>query len=340
MELAERKKQILTAIINSYINTGEPVGSKLVCDALGNNISPATIRNEMAALEESGFLDKPHTSAGRIPSVEGYKLYINSLMSMVKLNAKEKKEIDLLAASVIRNLGNVTQAYAQGIADLTDLPTVALTPAAGNINRMQAIMASRRLLMIIAILSTGALKNASISLDNDISDRDVGELNNLLNGVFSGIAPDQIGEIKKAMFEGELIKQLPQFLIILPQLLRLIEDLKGYDIYIGGETKMLNHKEFENVNRARAFFNLIHDKEHISSIIDEQPGQQVVVDILTGENQSIVENLSIIKKGYNLASNKGTLCVFGPMRLDYPKVLASVEYFTRQISKLLNDDGE
>ena len=194
MDLTERKKRILRAIIESYIETAEPVGSKAVAANIGIEVSSATIRNEMADLESMGLLEKPHTSAGRVPSPLGYRLYVNELMEEHKLSIQETQRINQALRMKMRELDRVLTEAGRVVSQLTNYPAFALSSGSGRvtIRRFDLLMVERNAFIIVVMTDTNIVRNRLMRLPSDLTEAQLQMLNTLLNTTFTGLSLEEI----------------------------------------------------------------------------------------------------------------------------------------------------
>lgn len=333
MDLEERKKCILGMVVSAYIKSGEPVGSKAVQNETGLNLSSATIRNEMAALENLGLLYQPHTSAGRVPSVKGYKLFVEQIMRGYTLSTPEKRHIDLFIEGLKNDLSAIMKESASVAAELTGCAAIALTPSAGGIVQLfEAVIAGKRIVTVLAVSRTGSVKTKSCLMDCDVENRETLILTKILNEVFAGMTPAEIGELRLSMLEKMILDYCPQMKSLLPVLKIFIEELKGYDVYVGGESKVLSFPEFSDISKARAIMAVLGNRQALSDIA-QKSSDSITVDVF-GDAEG-VSDLSMIRTGFKNGDQENVLSVLGPTRLDYAKVLAQMSYFTDSITKLL-----
>lgn len=332
MDLGERKKKILGIIVNAYIRSGEPVGSKAVVDNLGLEISSATIRNEMSVLEELGYLHQPHTSAGRVPSASGYRLFVDKIMQKHKLTQEEIHNIDDFITTLRGSLSALEKESAQIAAEFTDCAAVSVAPVSGGIIKMlEAVIAGKRLIAILTVSGSGDVRTKLCITDCNTETQNVNLLSRILNDVLGGLYPETISELRLAMLENEIRKHCPDLICVLPELTELLNELKGYDVFVGGEAKVFNYPEFSDIKKAKAFLSLLNKHENLARLACEKPLGGISVDVF-----SEINDVSMISSGYKLGNSNGYLCVFGPTRLDYARVLAKMNYFTDTMSKIIN----
>ncbi|MEG2044409.1 MAG: heat-inducible transcriptional repressor HrcA [Clostridia bacterium] len=337
MELEDRKKKVLSVVVEEFIKTGEPVGSKAVMDKINVSVSSATIRNDMALLEDMGLLYQPHTSAGRVPSVEGYKLFVSKLMKTYELSKKEKNQIDVLLAKVSKTTTAITKDTVEIISQLTGCTAVAVAPASGgSLQMFEAFVAGKHLLAVLAVSATGVTKTKICVTDIEPNSENAMILSKILSKTFSGRSVTQISDELINIAKAEIEKSCPEFISLMPFIKEFINELCGYDVYVGGEEKLFDYPEFSNASKIQPFLSLLSRHDDILKIAQKNPSG-IEVDILGDQGLTELKNVSMITSGMYMGSDNGIMCVFGPTRLDYAKVLAKMNYFTEQMSKIISE---
>ncbi len=338
VELGERKKEILGIVVNNFINNGEPVGSKSVAESLSKELSSATIRNEMMALEEMGYLYQPHTSAGRIPSVIGYREYVERIMQFHKLTNKEKRSIDSFLSNINSDFSSLAKLFANKASEISGCAAVTVTPVSGGVVKMfEAVVAGKRLMVIIAISANGSVRTKLCVTQNDASSDSASILSRILNTVLSGIDPHDIGEVKTEILQDQVSKFCPDLKSVLSTVASLIEELKGYEAFVGGEALILTYPGFSDAEKAKVFINFLNKQDELAKVARENPNGGICVDVFSEKTNKEIRDISLISSGFNMGNIKGYMCVYGPTRIDYAKVLAKINYFTKSVSKLLSN---
>ncbi|MDF2685878.1 MAG: hrcA, partial [Clostridia bacterium] len=263
LDLDERKCKILRAVVHAYIETGEPVGSKTLLYREDLNISSATVRNEMSELEQMGYLCKPHISAGRIPSNEGYKFYVStSLDGYVLTNL----DISILnpafesCGSIFDTVNETTNCIAQ----FSGCTVFAVSPAGSvGIFTFEVMPAGKKILAIMAIGPGNTVKSCFAKFESDVTGNDGIQLAKILNAVLSGFPVDQIGNVRIIMLENEIKTHCIHLIGALSSIKKLIDQLKSYDLHISGTSNLLSYPEFANIEVAREFMNILSRHEQI-----------------------------------------------------------------------------
>ncbi len=342
VELNERKRQILRAIVDDYIRTAEPVGSSYILNKHNLGISSATIRNEMAYLEEMGYLDKPHTSAGRVPSSLGYRAYVDELMQRYTLTVSEIEKMRSSLKKSYVELGNILKDISNTVAHLTNYTTLISSPyvMTNKIKSIRLVPLDEKSFVMIVVSSGGIVKNTTITLRTDIDLNILERLGNYLNHTFcekdiAFITESFINEQRQMLpVANDIINPVFDFLV------DVIKSLVSFEVSAMGEANILNYPEFKNINRTKEFFDFIDniDKEFIKDILKDDK-----INILIGdENPHLKElGLSMVISNYKINdSMMGGIAIIGPTRMDYSKVVATLDYLKNNLNKYLTDKGD
>ncbi len=337
MLLDERKLRILAAIVDEYILTGVPVGSKAISKLPEINVSAATIRNDMALLEQLGYLEQPHTSAGRIPTYEGYKLYIDKLMPIYSISDDEKKILDDFLETDIPTADALIENATKALAELTQCVSVAqnVSPQFSVITKVEVIPTGKRMYVLLMITSSGNIKNKVCRLEFDLTNEQLDFFTNYLAENLQGVSIESLSE---EMVE-KLVAAMGAYMVTLTPLIKgvceLAEGFKDSHIHIEGEKNLLARPELDH-NQIVQFI------EHRSEVVKMLDDSFSDLQVMFGEGGDfIMKNSSMIvskiKKGDKTA---GTLGVVGPMRIDYAKIIPYVEYLTGRITDIISEDDD
>lgn len=337
MDLTDRQMNILKAIVKDYVETAEAVGSRTISKKYKLGISAATIRNEMSDLEDMGYLIQPHTSAGRIPTQKGYKLYVGSLMSDHELEDHEKEILQKCIRSDFEKSDNFISELSKILSSMTNYTTIAVYDRgveSHKIRYIQLVSLSLNKILLIVVSEEGEIKSrefeTTIKLPqaklNIISTR----LSNKLEGMRIGdLDEDMISYIKYEIGEySEIVDDLVY-------LLNNVMSTDGYKMSMTGATNIFNYPEFNDMVKARSFLNMLEEKENIAKMIKTKGIQKDNLNIVIGENSDDINtDLSIITATYNVSDNlHGKISFIGPTRMDYSKVYSILNY----MSLLLDD---
>lgn len=336
MELSERKKKILRAVIEQYISTAEPVGSKALVENGDLKVSSATIRNEMAELEAMGLLEQPHTSAGRIPSPTGYRFYVNELMEEHRLSMQETQSINEALHLKIHEMDQVMTEAGKVISQLTRYPTFALTTRSGkaSISRFDLLTVDDTSFIVLVMTSTQVVRNKLVRLPEEMPDTQLQLLRTLLNTSFTGkpleeMMPELMRVSQHAEGEAfELIQLVVNFAI------EVLQELESSVVHTAGIPNLLAHPEYQSLDSAGPLMNYLSDWGDADALPAPQ-GEGVKIIIGPENVASELKNSSIIMARYDIGDNmQGVIGVVGPTRMDYAKLAARLSYFAEGLSRM------
>ena len=342
MDLTERKKKILRAIIENYIQTAEPVGSKAVASTPGLNVSSATIRNEMADLEALGLLEQPHTSAGRIPSPKGYRIYVNELMDEHRLSVQETRRLNEALHLKMRELDQVIDQAGRVVSQLTRYPAFAMTSVSSRvtIQRFDLLMVASDSFIIVVMTDNNVVRNRLVRLPSDLSEAQLQMLNTLLNTTFTGltlaeITPELMRVASHAAGESSgLISLVVSFAI------DVLESLEQRTVHTAGIASLLSHPEYQSLDRAVPLMSYLSgDPAQTRFPVPEAADP---MEILIGpENVAdALKDTSVVVASYDIGDGlRGVIGVVGPTRMDYAKISARLSYFAAGLSRLFGQNG-
>ena len=338
-ELSERKKAILRALIDAHIENGEPVGSKYLTSMCDISCSSATIRNEMSELENMGYLEQPHTSAGRVPSKAGYRFYVDSLMQAYSLTARELEELNNMQRARISQLDKMLKAAGKLITSMTNYPTVSVKPKVTNliVSCFKTTYVDSRNFILSMIMSDRTVKSryiqSKIEVDEEILNRLCGVLNNnITHRISSEISLPLIMKMEADMGMYDML---------ISPVIKCVYDAMNSDdegeLKFEGVEKLLEHPEFSDVENLRQLLSLMDKKEEIMDLVEKDSGNDVSIYI-GGEGSTVAENSSMILKTFKVNGKVvGAIGVIGPQRMEYPKVVAMVEYLAKCISSTIQN---
>lgn len=336
-DLDERKKKVLQAIVEEYINTAEPVSSGSITKGHGLDYSSATIRNDMAQLESIGFLDKPHTSAGRVPSAEGYRYYVNELLKEDNLTLEEIKYIQNKLKIKVNEIEDLTKVATTTLSEITHYTTVAVGPKADKqiIEEIKFVSLGQRMLMVVIVTDTGLVKETIIKFDEDITESQVDTLNNLFNTRLRGKPLSKIDKPMADYIFSEVHYSIGIMKAIIEQINRIVEE-ENNNIFLEGAKKSFDLPEFKSMKVAKNFVNLLDAKDEMLEIFNSGDAEDINVFIGDDDENSNLKDFSIITFKHTIGDKDlGTIGIIGPKRMDYTKVISVMKY----ISKKLNEDN-
>ena len=337
-KLDDRKKKVLQAIVEEYINTAEPVSSGTISKGHGLDYSSATIRNDMAQLESIGFLDKPHTSSGRVPSAKGYRYYVNELLKEDNLSLEEIKYIQKKLKVKVNEIEDLTKAATTTLSEITHYTTVAVGPKADKqiIEEIKFVSLGQRMLMVVIVTDSGLVKETIIKFDEDITDSQVDTLNSLFNARLKG---KPLSKIDKPMAEyifSEVHYSVGIMKAIIEQINKIVDE-EDSSIILEGAKNSFDLPEFKSMKVAKNFVNLLDTKEEMLDIFNSGDAEDINVFIGDeNDENSNLKDFSIITFKHTMGDKDlGTIGIIGPKRMDYAKVIAVMKY----ISKKINEDN-
>jgi len=336
VELTERKKQILKVVVEDYIRTAEPVGSKTIAADMGGGVSSATIRNELADLAELGYLEQPHTSAGRVPSPKGYRLYVNELMERQRLSVAETEQINEALKTKMEALDRVISQAGKAVSSLVNYPAyVAAAPKQGNVtaSRFQLLPVDDKSCIVVMMTGDDRVKSQLLRLQLKVDQSGIPMLTELLNRNFTNISPREMNTALMALSD-----QLPpQPFLLLSQTVayavNVLEEAGRNEVYTAGVTQVLKLPEFRDADKAHELMSfLAEDKENLPVPDDNAP-----MKILIGpENVSeALRDTSVVVASYDIGDDmRGLIGVVGPTRMDYAAVAARLAGFADGLTRL------
>ena len=336
MELTERQRKILRAIVDAYIQTAEPVGSKAIAQMPELNFSSATIRNEMAVLTEKGLLEQPHTSAGRVPSAAGYRLYVDELMQSYRLSLDETQNLNQAFQTRMQEFDKVMSQVGKMVSQLTNLPAYAVTaPAAGvSVRRYELILAESHSFILVVMTSDDRVSNKLIRLPLEVTEQDLKLLSAVLNASLTEltaaeITPELLERVTRSA--GAAAGLIPVIVDYVTQLLREEEKAK---VFLTGQSKLLGLPEYQNIGKAQQMMEKL-DEELVSNL--PAPAEGKPVQILVGP-ENIAQELrdtSVVMTRFDIGDGmQGLIGVVGPQRMDYAQVTARLSYFAENLGKM------
>jgi heat-inducible transcriptional repressor len=336
--LSERQKMILTAIIDDYIRSAEPIGSRSVSKRGDVGFSPATIRNEMSDLEELGFLEQPHTSAGRVPSQKGYRYYVDHLLGPGSLSFSEKELIKNFFENKIEEMESVVQQAASILSGLTNYTAIVLGPETykTTLASLQLIPLNERSAVAIIVTNTGQVENRTVSIPEGVPINEIEKFVRLMNVKLKGVPLFQLRSKIRSELLSEFSKHVAGYEQLISGLQRLLEGDESDRLFLGGATNMLTQPEFKNVDKVKTILDLLDQSEILLRMFATIPeGIQVKIG---GENSlEAINTCSIITATYSLDGQPaGIIGILGPTRMDYRKVIAILDLFTKDMTSNLS----
>ena len=337
MELTERKKKVLRSIVDLYIRTAEPVGSKAIAELPDMKYSSATIRNEMSDLTTMGYLEQPHTSAGRVPSAAGYRLYVDELMADYRLSIDETKSISTAIEEKMQRVDKLMEKVAKLVSQATDLPAISMSArsAGVTVKRFDLISAGVGSVILVVMLSTDEVVNKLIRLPVNVTEEEMKILSAVLNATMTGISPQEITpELLERVMQsaGNAASLVP---VIVEFTADTLNRQGSTNMAVAGQMRLLGQPEYKDVDKAQRVMSSL-DEEALSNlpmVLQNQNGTQVLVGPENVARE--LKDTSVVMTKFDIGDGmQGMIGVVGPTRMDYAKVTARLSYFAESLSKM------
>lgn len=338
MNIHERKVKILQAIIDYYIDTAEPIGSRTIAKKYNLGISSATIRNEMADLEDMGYLEQPHSSSGRKPSNKGYRLYVDKLMQVSGLTQEEKLLIrNKILSITLQEIDTILKQVTAILSDLTKLTCVAKSPSVkkSSIKYVQLVNIDINSILLVIITNNGIIKNNVIRIRKDVSQDVLAKLSNILNARLKNLNCDQINLEVINNLKNDLKGYDDIFNAIIPVLYDSLNSTDKSEIYMEGTTNIFSYPEYNDIERAREFLSLLDNKEKVSSLLNSGAG--ISVKIGTENYIEGAQDCSVVSTIYSINGRPlGEIGVIGPTRMHYSKIISLMANVVKELNSMLD----
>ncbi|PEA56432.1 heat-inducible transcriptional repressor HrcA [Bacillus pseudomycoides] len=336
--LTERQLLILQTIIDDFIGSAQPVGSRTLSKKEEITFSSATIRNEMADLEELGFIEKTHSSSGRVPSEKGYRFYVDHLLAPQHLPSEDIVQIKDLFAQRVFEAEKLAQQSAQILSELTNYTAIVLGPkvSANKLRNVQILPLGHQTAVAIIVTDTGHVQSKTITVPESVDLQDLEKMVNILNDKLSGVP---MSDLHNKIFK-EIVMVLRQYVHNYDSVMKMLDGTFQFPlsekVYFGGKTNMLAQPEFHDIQKVRSLLNMIENEDAFYDILKSK---QIGIQVKIGrENSSAaMENCSLISATYSIGDEQlGTIAILGPTRMQYSRVISLLQLFTKQFTDGLN----
>ena len=337
MELSERKQKILKAIVDLYIRTAEPVGSKTIAQLPDMDFSSATIRNEMAELTNLGFLEQPHTSAGRIPSPAGYRFYIDRLMQDYSLSVDETKSINQAMELRMQEFDRAMSQVGKLVSKLTNLPAYALAAHTDSVRvkRFEVLPADRGSFILVVMTTDDSVKNKLIKLPLSVTEQDLKLLSAVLNASLTEIAPEEFTPelldrvTRSAGAAAGLVPLAVDFAV------HVLEQCRRAEVYVTGQDRLLGQPEYQDLSKAQEVLSAL-DEDTISNLPAKLDPNSPVKILVGPENVAQeLKDTSVVMTRFDIGDGmQGMIGVVGPQRMDYAQITARLSYFAEGLGRM------
>lgn len=322
--LIDRQVLILQSIVENFITTNQPVGSKQIAQNI--DFSSATIRNDMSKLEKEGLIKKTHISSGRVPSEKGYRYYVDYIKKDYELSNSENEKLKQLSGDDIVSENNYLEKNAIVLSDLTDCTAVILAPTKTDrrINKIEVILLSSRSILVILVTNIGEVFQQNYKLDADFTVEDIAEINKLLQSYFYDVDM----ATAHVMIHGELEKYLKNkvnnYDMIVVALNRLLQNKIKKTIALGGKYNLLKQPDIDNVEKLKEVVSLLEDDKIVELLDNNEVTDKPSIKIGTELKLGNIDDLSLVSSSYNTSKGQGVIAVFGPKRMDYSKIMTLI----------------
>lgn len=335
--LSSREKEILTNLIDYYISSADPVGSRVIANKFKMGISSATIRNTLQDLEELGLVHQPHTSAGRIPTDLGYRVYVDYLLKPEQLTAAEKRRIKKSILKEGRGINEILGQTCKILSEITQQLGVSIAPKfeEGILRRIDLIPLSEGRLMVVVVVRSGLARSVIIEIEADISESALREFESVLNERLAGLTLGHIKEtVSKRLADvsghGKLIN------IIIDSKDKIWTEERSEDIYVVGAGQLVRQPEFADRDKISGLIRLIEDGKVLSDFLDTAAEEGLVITIGRENKFKEIMECSLVTSKYSVGKVSGTVGIIGPTRMAYNKLMSVVEYAARTITEVLS----
>lgn len=332
--LEERKKKVLKAIVEEYINTAEPVSSNSIVKNYDLNYSSATIRNEMADLEKIGLLEKTHTSSGRVPSEKGYRYYVDQLMEDDKISLEEIKYISDKLETKVNEIEDLTKIAANTISEVTHYTAVSIGPKTNSqvIENIKFVLLDSRMMLAVILTDGGLVKETIIKFDEDINERQVETMNYMFNNKLKGQPIETIDRPLEEYLYDEMTYSVN---VIKPVIEQIKKALANEQVYLEGANKSFDLPEFNSLDVAKNFINILDKKDLVEDVLDSGLAQDINVYIGDENKQDELKDFSVVTFKHKVGNKDlGTIGIIGPKRMDYSKVISVMKYINKKLKDI------
>lgn len=333
----ERQNKLLKAIVESYIKTVKPIGSKSLCKKF--NCSSATIRNEMAVLEEFGFIEKNHISSGRIPSEAGYKYYVEHLMKPKELTGEDVLKLQTIFKNKELELSDTINKTVEIISELTNYTSIILGKSSNEntLKQVSIIPISENKIVALVCTDKGIVENKQFLLENEAEIIEIVKTSEIINKMLVGTPINEVGKRLEFEIKPIISRQIKQYEAVYNIFADAFSDFlnKSHNVYFGGKTKIFDEPEYNDAFAIKQLASKFEDKDFIKKI--EEDDNDGNIKIYIGEENEFDPNVTIIKSKYRLNGEEGTIAIVGPKRMEYDRVVGLLSYLQKTLNEIEED---
>ena len=333
--LDDRKKKVLQAIVEEYINTAEPVSSNALKNHYGLDCSSATIRNEMADLEKKGYLDKTHTSSGRVPSEKGYRYYVDELLNDDNISLEDIKYISDKLETKVNEIEDLTRVAANTISEVTHYTTISIGPKTSTqlIEEIKFVLLGSRMMMAVILTDTGLVKETIIKFDEDVNEKQIETMNYMFNNKLKKQPIETIDRPLEEYLYDEMTYSIKVIKPVIEQLKKALQEDER--IYLDGAKKAFELPEFNSLEVAKNFVNLLDEKEIMKDMLNSGFAEDINVYIGEENEKEELKDFSVVTFKHKINGKElGTIGIIGPKRMDYSKVISVMKYINKKLKEL------
>ena len=337
--MKERLSLILKAVIEAYVDAGEPVSSKLILERSDLNVSSATVRNDLAQLEREGYLEQPHTSAGRVPTEKGYRYYVDYLLNAPALSIERAAVIE---EAMMDPSGNVDEFLKHALSRFSEITgyTAAAVMAHSDEDRIikvELIRTADDCLNLVAITRSGTVKNSFCRFYFLADDEEILSLSNVLNGFLGDVSFASLTDEDFADLEQQLSALHENWCFLAGIVKNMVNSIRNPKVFVSGQSNLLSHPEFYEVHKVQNLLNFLSHEDEIRNLLQSQSGEELSISIGSEIAGLDLSDMGLIIKKYGSRSGVGAISLFGPKRMDYGANASQVEYFAKCIEQYLKD---
>jgi len=330
--MGERQNELLKEIVESYVKNVKPVGSKSLCEKF--NLSSATIRNDMAFLETLGYLEKTHTSSGRIPSEKGYRYYVENLMKPKEITADDYLKLETILNNKELNLSNAITKAMEIIADLTNYTSVVLGHASdeNTLKQISIVPIDEKRIVAVIVTNTGHVENKSVLIPDNINIKEVVKTSEIINKELIGTPISQVAERLEFEIKPVIAKTIERYEQVYNMFYKTFQDMtvsNNDDIFFGRKTNILKQPEYNEVSKIKDMIGKLEDVDLVKKIETDDKE----VNIYIGDETEFDPNVTIVKTAYKVGSESGTIAIIGPKRMEYERVVTLLNFLKDYIER-------
>ncbi len=340
--MKERLNIILRSVIESYIETGEPVSSKGILEREPNmNVSSATVRNDLAELERLGYLEQPHTSAGRIPTEQGYRYYVDNLLQQKALDEQLALHIETAMQNSAASIDEFFKTAISAFSKITGYTSAAVISHndEDRIIKMEVVKTSDEYINLVVITKSGVVKNSFCRLYFLATDEDIAQLNQTLQNYIGETGVGYLDDDVFDLLEHQLAEKQKNWGFLTGIIKNIVTSVKKPHIFVSGQDKLLSYPEFYEIHKAKNVMSFLSEEQQIYDVLSESAGDRLSVIIGSEIGGETLSDMGLVVRKYTGDHNAYTFSLFGPKRMDYSKTVSQVEYFMKCIERYLKDRG-